>query len=133
MDIQQWIGLIGVALYWLFRAYTGAKKNTTKTSKPQSQYQKRPKPIPASIPEIGFPTPELPRERTTSSQNINEWTEFEETIPFNYDSDDTPMVRRLEPNTSEKPVNTPTNWIKNRAFRGRDAIIYQAILNRPNH
>lgn len=133
MEIQQWIGLIGVVLYWLFRAYTGAKKNASKTSRPQNQPNPKPIPFPASIPEPSVPTPDFFGERKLTGQNSNFWTEFEEKAPFNYDTDEAPSRNKVVPSGPEPERKISSSWIKSGTFKGRDAIIYQAIMNRPMH
>lgn len=133
MEIQQWVGLIGVVLYWLFRAYTGAKKNASKTSRPQNQTNPKPKSFPAPMPEPTAPAPDFFGERKLTGQNSNSWTEFEEIVPFNYDTDEAPSINKAVPTGSKPERKTSSNWIKSGAFEGRDAIIYQAIMNRPMH
>ena len=34
MDIQQWIGILGIIAYWLFRAYTASKKGSKNAAPP---------------------------------------------------------------------------------------------------
>jgi len=139
MDIQQWIGLIGVVAYWLFRAYTASKKGSKTAPAPDLKAPKpevkprteSPKPLEPMAPSKPAAEPTYPWESVEK-----EWMYEEETVQTNaFSYEDPVVVEKPRPKTLPQ-LQVSENEVKKlkfKGFNGRDAVIYQAIMNRPMH
>ncbi len=139
MEIQQWIGLIGVVAYWLFRAYTASKKasknkvppvvqvpksmSEPKTGAPKtliSRSESRPSILPSSPQEKGVLGSEG-EGQSNQKKSINYVSEAKSTLSKT-------KVPKQMPVAKEQNLRQ-----KFKGFNGRDAVIYQAIMNRPEY
>jgi hypothetical protein len=140
MEIQQWIGLIGVIAYWIFRAYTASKKASKnkppvlKTPSPKGEYAPRteqPKPWEPMVPSKPSETPSLPWESAERAWKYEE--EPLQTKVFSYEDEGVLEQAAPKKNRGLPSVETEAPKLKFKGFNGRDAVIYQAIMNRPEY
>jgi hypothetical protein len=139
MEIQQWIGLIGVVAYWIFRAYTASKKASKNTPPPVKRTAKsRPEPsVERSQPREPMP-PYKPEEEPVFSWETPEspWKYEEEPLQANvFSYEDDMDIERPKPKTTPQlqAIEEEVPKLKFKGFKGRDAVIYQAIMNRPQY
>lgn len=130
MEIQQWIGLIGVIGYWAFRAFTASKKASKNTAPPVPKPQKE-----VSKQDVSsFPT--SPTALPKGLLDVPEWEwkyeeEPVETAVFNYEEEEGQVGVRPNLKLAPQQEEDVVPRLKFKGFNGRDAVIYQAILNRP--
>lgn len=139
MEIQQWIGLIGVVAYWLFRAYTSSKKASKNKVPPVVHVPK-----PMSEPKIGEPRTLISRTESRPSvlssspkQSVllgsDDEGQSNKKKSISYVSEAKSTLHKTKV-PKQMPVAKEQNLRqKFKGFNGRDAVIYQAIMNRPEY